>query len=76
MIAPSDGARDPQAVRIGGGFTAADLVNPGTWLRDGSAFIGAGQGSRRAERYLARAARWDGYPSPSSPRHPTSLRHR
>ena len=40
MIAPSDGASAPQAVRIGGGFTAADLVNPGTWLRDGSAFIG------------------------------------
>jgi serine/threonine-protein kinase len=40
MIAPSDGALDPQAVRIGGGFTAADLVNPGTWLRDGSAYIG------------------------------------
>lgn len=40
MIAPSDGARDPQPVRISGGFTAADLVNPGTWLRDGSAYIG------------------------------------
>ena len=40
MIAPADGATNPEPLPLGSEFTAADLINPGGWLPDGSAYLG------------------------------------
>ena len=40
MIAPADGSREPYAFPIAGPFRPSDLVNPGAWLPDGSAYLG------------------------------------
>jgi hypothetical protein len=40
MTAPYDGATAPRPVTIGPGFAATDLLNPGSWVPDGSAYVG------------------------------------
>lgn len=40
MIAPADGSGEPHALSITGPFPARELVNPGAWLPDGSAYLG------------------------------------
>ena len=39
MIAAADGSGEPHAMRITGPFRPIDLVNPGMWLPDGSAYL-------------------------------------
>ena len=39
MLAPADGATNPEPVPIGSEFAASDLINPGGWLPDGSAYL-------------------------------------
>ena len=40
LIAPADGASPPEPLPIGDGFSAMDLVNPGGWTPDGTAYVG------------------------------------
>jgi eukaryotic-like serine/threonine-protein kinase len=40
LVVPADGASEPKPVPVSGGFPAADLVNPGGWTPDGSAYVG------------------------------------
>jgi Tol biopolymer transport system component len=39
LIAAADGGGDPRPVAVRGGFEPADLVNPGAWTPDGSAYV-------------------------------------
>jgi Tol biopolymer transport system component len=41
MVVPADRTSAPQPVRVARGFAPADLVDPGGWLPDGSAYIGS-----------------------------------
>jgi serine/threonine-protein kinase len=40
LVVSADGASEPVPLSINGGFPAADLVNPGGWTPDGSAYVG------------------------------------
>jgi Tol biopolymer transport system component len=40
LIVSADGASEPVPLSVNGGFPAADLVNPGGWTPDGSAYVG------------------------------------
>jgi serine/threonine-protein kinase len=40
LLVSADGASEPVPLSINGGFPAADLVNPGGWTPDGSAYVG------------------------------------
>jgi serine/threonine-protein kinase len=40
LVVPADGASEPVPLPVRGGFPAADLVNPGGWTPDGSAYVG------------------------------------
>ena len=40
LVVSADGASDPVPLPVRGGFPAADLVNPGGWTPDGSAYVG------------------------------------
>src|SRR6185436_8685048 len=61
MIAPADGATNPEPLPLGSEFTAADLINPGGWLPDGSAYLG-GVADRGSPSDLWRIPRAGGRP--------------
>ncbi|HSC29534.1 MAG TPA: protein kinase, partial [Vicinamibacterales bacterium] len=43
LVARADGTSPPEPLRLGSGFFPEDLVNPGGWIRDGSAYVGGVQ---------------------------------
>jgi eukaryotic-like serine/threonine-protein kinase len=61
LIAPADGASAPEPLPTGAGFTAMDLVHPGGWTPDGTAYIG-GVKDRGALSDLWRLPRGQGEP--------------
>jgi Tol biopolymer transport system component len=40
LIASIDGAGSPEPLPLGDGFSSIDLVNPGAWIPDGTAYVG------------------------------------
>ena len=53
MIAAADGSGEPRAMHITGPFRPIELVNPGMWLSDGSAYLaGVVEGSGNSDIWL------------------------